>query len=388
MRYSRLSLILCACGVLLQAQSPVLPSAAPVPGAVLAVPTVAPALVVLEPPLDLGEVRTSEKRTFFFTLHNTGKVPVKLNSIRPACGCTTVRPTKMVLEPGEKMAIDGAFAGKGFSGHVEKHIDVLSDDPGRKQFSWAFTADVVPLAVPEHGQIFLEPKVGAAGETHYLLRLRARPDKPLKVSSINVTGNGPILLSNTYVQNGLEIEGTVAYDPKKQAQDAPGEALGGTARFFLGVSFEGGETEEVPFLFRQVPPYSLTPKQLALDSVAGNAMWGRATVTFDEAMEVVGTSSSHKAIQSIVSPIAASGGKAVSVDVSVEAGIPPGFLREQVVLKTNNSKTPTITVPVFILVRPSSQQSQQTPVMGPLQGKPEAKPQVRPQANPNPSPKP
>lgn len=314
----------------------------------------APTLVVLEPTLDLGVVKTSETKVFKFTLHNTGKTPVKLDAIRPTCGCTAVALAKMLLEPDEKLQIEAGFAGKGFSGHVTKGIEILSDDAARRRFTWNFTADVVPLVTVQRGQIGLFVEESTPGEVRYQLLLQNRPSSPLKVVAVEFAGSSPILLSNTYTQKGLEVEGVIAYDPKKQAQASILEARGANARFNLTLKFEGGESESVPMLFSVKAPYTVNPRVTVLEGDAGREMKSRATVSALEPFEATSVSSSHKAIQATLIPIPESGGKAVGIEIIVEAGIAPGRLAEMITVKTNNTKIPTIPVPVFILVRPSS----------------------------------
>ena len=311
-----------------------------------------PTLIVVEPTLDLGVVKTSETRSFKFTLHNTGKTPVKLDAVRPTCGCTAVAPAKMLLEPGEKLQIEGGFAGKGFSGHVTKGIEIMSSDPARRRFTWNFTADVVPLVTVQRGQIGLFVEESVPAEVRYQLLLQDRPSNPLKVTAVELTGNSPILLSNAYTQKGLEIEGVIAFDPKKQSQASLLEARGTNTRFNVTVKFEGGESESVPMLFGVRAPYTVNPKVTVLEGDPGREMRTRATVSALEPFEVTGVSSSHKAIQTTVIPIPESGGKAVGIEILVEAGIPPGRLAELITVKTNSTKIPSIPVPVFILVRP------------------------------------
>ena len=94
----------------------------------------------------------------------------------------------------------------------------------------------------------------------------------------------------------------------------------------------------------------ITPAEVAMEGAPGVALRGRAVVRCETPFEVLGVTSSHKSIETIVSPLPGAEGRAVSVDIEVAGGVPPGRLSVRVVLTTSNKTNPTIAIPILVWV--------------------------------------
>ena len=59
---------------------------------------------------------------------NKGKKPLELEDVRTSCGCTAVKPEKMIFEPGETATIPYSIETKQFTGVIRKTIRLVFKD--------------------------------------------------------------------------------------------------------------------------------------------------------------------------------------------------------------------------------------------------------------------
>jgi hypothetical protein len=59
---------------------------------------------------------------------NKGKEPLELEDVRASCGCTAVKPEKMIFEPGETAIIPYTIETKQFTGVIRKTIRLVFKD--------------------------------------------------------------------------------------------------------------------------------------------------------------------------------------------------------------------------------------------------------------------
>lgn len=78
--------------------------------------------------MNFGVIAIGEKVNHTFKFKNTGKSPLLISQVTPACGCTTPKswPKEPVL-PGESGEISVEFNSSGFSGQIDKSISVLTN---------------------------------------------------------------------------------------------------------------------------------------------------------------------------------------------------------------------------------------------------------------------
>ncbi len=104
----------------LQAQEPA-PAA---PEAVLA-----PNIVCDEPVFDFGEKSNTEFVEHDYPIRNTGTLSLEIRDVRASCGCTAVKPSQNVVEPGGEASIRARLDLRGRTGFQQKSITLTSNDP-------------------------------------------------------------------------------------------------------------------------------------------------------------------------------------------------------------------------------------------------------------------
>jgi hypothetical protein len=120
MKKTLLSFALMLMAVCAIAQTPIVRTAS------LSTPAPAPAIAWEAHAYDFGQVAqgTPVSHTFEFT--NTGKGPLRIESVKAACGCTATGYSQQEIAPGEKGFVTATYnAAK--AGHFTKTVSVASN---------------------------------------------------------------------------------------------------------------------------------------------------------------------------------------------------------------------------------------------------------------------
>lgn len=94
---------------------------------------------------DFGKITEGEVVAHTFTFKNTGDNPLKVENVKPSCGCTTPDWTRQEIAPGGEGFIKVEFDSKGKSGQTTKTVTVTSNTPERNTVL-TFTGEVIKPA--------------------------------------------------------------------------------------------------------------------------------------------------------------------------------------------------------------------------------------------------
>lgn len=95
--------------------------------------------------VDLGSVPAGQTSEARFTLRNEGTQELRILDIVSDCGCVTTQSPGTVAV-GKKGEIAARFQGQAIeTGHVEKHLNVKTDDPAHPVHVLTISADVEPM---------------------------------------------------------------------------------------------------------------------------------------------------------------------------------------------------------------------------------------------------
>jgi hypothetical protein len=88
-----------------------------------------PKLSIDKPEIDLGIIYSGMKKQGKIVLSNIGNDTLRIYSVQPSCGCTTVKQPKSILLPFESDVVEVEFNSSGYrSGKIEKHINITTND--------------------------------------------------------------------------------------------------------------------------------------------------------------------------------------------------------------------------------------------------------------------
>jgi len=77
--------------------------------------------------IDLGQHLINDTATVRYFIYNRGDAPLNLLDITADCGCTTAKPGKSTLAPGESTALEVQFNGRAPEGPMQRNIAVMTD---------------------------------------------------------------------------------------------------------------------------------------------------------------------------------------------------------------------------------------------------------------------
>lgn len=122
-----------------------------------------PTLEVDPPVFDFGRKAVNDKvYDFTFTLRNKGDEPLRIEDVKPGCGCTKVAVAKKELAPNESTELKGQLKTDHFEGVNSKTITVTSNDPKHRITMLELRIrlpydDVGPRLTPKGGTFFVIP---------------------------------------------------------------------------------------------------------------------------------------------------------------------------------------------------------------------------------------
>ncbi len=101
-----------------------------------------PKLSVNSMELYLGKIMSGETTKGKIILKNIGTDTLILYSVKPTCGCTTLKEPKSKLKPNEVDSIEIEFHSAGYSGNVIRYVNIASNDPTAQSISIKLIVDV------------------------------------------------------------------------------------------------------------------------------------------------------------------------------------------------------------------------------------------------------
>lgn len=99
-------------------------------------------LVLSESNFDFKDVKKGNVVEHKFELTNTGKNPLIISSVKPACGCTVPSYTTEPIMPGKKGYVNLKFDSSSFDGLQSKSAEVYANVE-KMPITLSFTANVV-----------------------------------------------------------------------------------------------------------------------------------------------------------------------------------------------------------------------------------------------------
>lgn len=102
---------------------------------------------------NFGNVAEGPAADFTFSFRNTGKEPIVLQKVQPACGCTAADYSKEPILPGKSGFVKASFSTQGRPGPFTKTISVISN-VGAKTLTFTGTVEKAPTSsVPANGSM-------------------------------------------------------------------------------------------------------------------------------------------------------------------------------------------------------------------------------------------
>jgi hypothetical protein len=102
-----------------------------------------PKLSVDKLDIDFGSVYAGAKKQGHVQLQNIGNDTLRIISIEPSCGCTTIKQPKEFLLPGKSDVVEIEFNSSGYhAGKTEKYVRITTNDPASPNVSVKFHVSI------------------------------------------------------------------------------------------------------------------------------------------------------------------------------------------------------------------------------------------------------
>jgi len=98
--------------------------------------------------VDLGVIYNGTTKKARIVLKNVGRDTLRILGVTTSCGCTTARQPKAFLKSGESDAVEVEFNSTGFRGKIEKHVNIMTNDPTSPTSYVTLVGDVIEELQP------------------------------------------------------------------------------------------------------------------------------------------------------------------------------------------------------------------------------------------------
>jgi hypothetical protein len=296
---------------------------------------------------NLGRVLAGEGVDLTFPIRNTGGKPLHITSVTGSCGC--LNPQKPdVVRPGKSDVIRVRFEPSAqWSGQVQKELSVITDDPKEPEVKLHLTADIDPLVAMDPPSPIQIP-VHQGQTVTRMVRLTPRKGSGLVLSEPKTAS--PILKAVLSPPAAADPTGSyqlkLTLGPCKGAADlsaavmikTTSEKLPITSVVAVGLQLDGPLVSPAQILFSTIPSGE------AGSQLSNLQIFTRGGAEF----KVTGVRSSLPELEPKVH--AETTGRLYSLQVFRKKPLKPGRHTGQIEIKTNDPKTPRLTVPIDITV--------------------------------------
>jgi hypothetical protein len=107
-----------------------------------------PKLSIDKSKMDLGVIYNGTTKKARIMLKNVGRDTLRILGVTTSCGCTTARQPKSFLKSGESDAVEIEFNSTGYRGKIEKHINIVTNDPTSPTTYVTLIGDVIEELQP------------------------------------------------------------------------------------------------------------------------------------------------------------------------------------------------------------------------------------------------
>ncbi len=134
---------------------------------------------------DFGAVPEGSKVIHDFEVKNLGTMPLQIQRIIPACGCTASNVDKDSVDPGSSAKIHIEFDTTGFSGEKVKTVRVLTSDPDVSSLDLTIKGTVDRELTIEPARVsFDEVALGALEQSTKSVSIRLREGSESAISAV------------------------------------------------------------------------------------------------------------------------------------------------------------------------------------------------------------
>jgi len=304
-----------------------------------------PRLELSESVHDFGKLRPQEVVKCTVLIRNVGGDTLTISNVHSSCGCTVAKLDKSELAPGNETEFHIKFTASSRPGATEKHITFRTNDPDFGTAKIQLRAEVVPRIIVDPATVQFG-RVPIGEEKELTLEIRPGENEPLWNSLRLVSSVSHVTVEPLAFQGDVAADTVSAYTITL----TPAAPVGRT-RSYVNV-FVNDETKpaarvsviaSIQGRIRVNPPSAHLTARVGSPSPSRDVVLSHLTEQPFDIVEVTCD------IPQISWDIDQTQGKAqYTMHVRLKDNAPVGrMLRGKLIVTTNDSLQPTVTIPVF-----------------------------------------
>lgn len=312
-----------------------------------------PRLTIVEPIKDFGVVPKGQKLDWSFEIRNTGTTDLEILAAKPGCGCTVADFDK-VIKPGQSGKVTAHVDTTAFAGPIAKPVTLETNDASTPNAQLTITATVKPY-VDAYPAGFVRYNILQGDTEKQTLTLYSEDEIPFEIVKIESP------------QEWIKVD----YKKAEGADINKNVGRAGQAQYKLDVTVGGPETRIGP-LAEKIhivtnskfqpeywvsvsgvirPTFRVEPTAVNFGEVAPNDTAATRTVILrsndlkaPDRFAVAKAESGMAEVTATVKPTANKGEFELTLQVAKDAK--PGALNGSVLVHTNDTIKPIVTIPV------------------------------------------
>lgn len=317
-----------------------------------------PHLVLVEPVKDFGTVPKGQKLDWSFTVRNTGTSDLEILAAKPGCGCTVADFDK-IIKPGQTGKVTAHVDTTNFAGPIAKPVTLETNDASNPNAQLTITATVKPY-VDAFPAGFVRYNMLQGDSEKQTLTIFSEDEIPFEITKIESP------------QDWIKVE-------QKKAEGADiNKSVGraGQNQYKLDITVGGPDTrvgplaEKIHILTNSKyqpdfwvsvsgivrPTYRVDPTAVNFGEVAPSDTGATRTILLrsndlkaPERFVVDKAESGVAGVTAAIKPTANKGEFELTLQVAKDAK--PGALDGSVLVHTNDTVKPVVTIPVKGMVK-------------------------------------
>ena len=307
-----------------------------------------PKLVLVQDTWDFGEKWRGEPASGSISFSNGGDAELIISKVKPSCGCTGVKATKMTLQPGESAELLINYDTDRPGDQVKKVIRIFTNEADNAEHRVNVVGKVRSLIEMKPQERVLFGAMSRDKAASQEIVLRNLYDKPLdlKVAEANIEGL-KVEFEETEPGKAWKLRATT--ETPLASDILRGDIV-------LQTGFDGAPTVKIPVYGRVQKRVAVTPPRIMIPAQGDSAVTRtlRVSVRDNSEVHVTEVESSNPQIETEVMPdskTTVAGPGAMSTAAVIRVTIPPtaelAAMGETITIHTDDPETPILTATVI-----------------------------------------
>lgn len=157
-----------------------------------------PIVVIESNNIDLGTIVQGDQVKKIIKIKNIGDSNLKLEKISTSCGCTVVNIESKIISPGKSVEMTIIFDSSRFTGDVNKHIYITTNDPLHLNNEISFYGKIIQEIVVTPSKIDFG-KIIKNGSKSYSIDIANYGETPLSVKNVDLLLQSTNVTPQTFV---------------------------------------------------------------------------------------------------------------------------------------------------------------------------------------------